>query len=1125
MTRLLPLLFASVASSLATAGGVQSRAQDPGPTFTRTTLSPAEGVPSSSVKALCFDADGFLLVGSTAGLARYDGSRFEEFLASETPGHSGDRVQALLTDRSGITWVGVDEFSPSRMERGQFQPACSPEIVRSVHQIHETRSGDLWFAGNRLAFQSDGRIQQVEPVGGDRTLAPLRITEDGDGQIWVATADGVFRGGKAGFELVDERPSVSILTGFDGAVWSQLRHGDLVPLTGNSKRTVQFGEIKLNCVLSRGTDRSLVGTTGGLYHMRPAGPGRTELLFELIQPPVKEPGTSRWVNCLLAAGGADVWMGTEFHGIDYLQRRYVTLLPLVPGNDPTASARLTSLENVLPLPSGGAIVHEGKQENPTLLGADASTSLLDAPGTDYAGIHFVASHKGQALLSTTGGLARLVGDRVVPDPVWTGSGGPIVSLPDGEVWMCLGNRIHRIEGPAGPVERGDGIPLPQRKMNALVFHQGSIVGANQGRLLRLDTEEQRWHAIADLGPAYGRALRVGQEGELWITTYGNGLFRLSADGKLDHWSRKDGMPDPFLAWIGPVDEHGQLWLHSNSGVLRLKVASLDAYASGEVEAIESSTFSAPETNGPGGAELEGGRFALPTLEGLAIFDRSAVAPPSISPAVRLLYAHVDGAPVDQAAAPTGRATLEFDFAAPIYPTDDGARFQHRLIGLDETWHEAGAERKARFPELPAGDYVFEVRTRIPTGSWSEPMRSDSITIEPYWHQRGWIRLVLLAGIFGLTWGVVVLRTRSLARTNRALQFEIDQRELAESKLRSSEVRYLHLFHTAPSAVLSWSPSGELLDRNVRASELFQIPDGEAAGLLPWELFEDASLGRSLFETVVQSQRDLSTVASAVTSDGALRRCRWHFAPTRDARGELASVIALVIDLSRRDQDAKSMAELRKSLVRAEESERSRIARELHDDLSQRLAALALEARMADDGMLDPSELEASPMRSFQSEIESIARDVHGISRQLHPAIVDDLGYLAALRSECSRRSRLGPLSVLLDVESGVEDPPRETALALFRIAQEAMRNAERHADAAGLWVSVTADQWGLEMEIRDDGAGFNEDAVCIGGIGLKSMRERARLVGGDIEIETEPGAGTCVTVRVPHHAGKQATDG
>lgn len=448
-----------------------------------------------------------------------------------------------------------------------------------------------------------------------------------------------------------------------------------------------------------------------------------------------------------------------------------------------------------------------------------------------------------------------------------------------------------------------------------------------------------------------------------------------------------------------------------------------------------------------------------------------------------------------------------------------------MIGLDEAWHEAGAERKARFPELPAGDYVFEVRTRVPTGSWSEPMRSGAITIEPYWHQRTWVRFALVAALIAFTWGVIMLRTRTLARRNQTLQFEIDQRHLAESNLRSSEVSYRHLFHTAPSAALSWSPSGELLDRNVRASELFQMPEGDASHLAPWELFEDPGLGRRLFQTVVGSQRDLSMIASALTPDGALHRCRWHFAPTLDARGGLVSVIALVIDLSRRDQDAKNMTELRMNLVKAEESERSRIARELHDDLSQRLAALALEARMADDAIVEPGWMDGSPMRSFQSEIESIARYVHGISRQLHPAIVDDLGYLAALRSECARRSRRGPLCIALDVELGVEDPARETALALFRIAQEAMRNAERHSGAMGVWVSVKADESGLEMEIRDDGVGFDGDAIPLGHLGLISMRERARLVGGDLALETEPGEGTCVTVRVPHLASERTAAG
>ncbi len=530
---------------------------------------------------------------------------------------------------------------------------------------------------------------------------------------------------------------------------------------------------------------------------------------------------------------------------------------------------------------------------------DGTCRLLDAPSPDYAGIHDLAESHGDVLLSTTAGLARLVGDRIVPDPAWEGIGGPILSVPGGEVWMCLSGRIHCVARREGPMVRGDGIALPPGRIRDLAYHGGAILGAARGRLLRLCAEEGRWEKVADLGGARPRGLRTGDQGELWASTYGDGLFRLDANGTIGHWAQLDGLPDSFLGWLGPVDEDGHLWLNSNSGVLRVTVASLDAYDRGEVEAIESCRFIAPETNGPGGAELTRERSALPTLEGLAIFDRSAIAPPTRSPAVRLLEAFIDGVPEDRAGSPSGRATLRFDFSAPIYPTDEGARFQHRLIGLDDAWHEAGAERQARFPELPAGNYAFSVRTRVPTGSWSNTVRSKAITIAPYWHDRTPVRLLMTGALLGAVWGLIILRTRSLANQNRALQSEIDQR------------------------------------------------------------------------------------------------------------------------------------------------------------------------------------------------------------------------LMAALRSECQSRTRRGAVHALLDVEPGTEDPPRDVALAFFRIAQEAIRNAERHGQATDAWLSLRLGNGCIELDVQDNGVGFDADAPPIGGIGLKSMRERARSVGGDVVIDTAPGEGACVTVHAP----------
>lgn len=276
------------------------------------------------------------MVGTTAGMARYDGSRFGTIRSAETPGLGGDRIQALPTDRRGRTWVGVDSAPPSILESGEIRMACDPQTLTSVHQILESDSGDVWLTGHRLAYASGDKLEVAYSGGALPMTTPEWITEDLDGEIWAATLGGVFRGGKAGFERVDWRPCRWVTTGFDGSIWVLTTDGDLVPLTGDSDQVISFGTIRMRQELARSPDRRLVISSKGLYSMGAGAPDGTGLSFELTQDFSRGAKGARKINCLLPAGDADLWMGTNLHGLEFLQRRYVTLKPLVPGNAPEA---------------------------------------------------------------------------------------------------------------------------------------------------------------------------------------------------------------------------------------------------------------------------------------------------------------------------------------------------------------------------------------------------------------------------------------------------------------------------------------------------------------------------------------------------------------------------------------------------------------------------------------------------------------------------------------------------------------------------------------------------------------------------------------------------------------------
>ena len=205
----------------------------------------------------------------------------------------------------------------------------------------------------------------------------------------------------------------------------------------------------------------------------------------------------------------------------------------------------------------------------------------------------------------------------------------------------------------------------------------------------------------------------------------------------------------------------------------------------------------------------------------------------------------------------------------------------------------------------------------------------------------------------------------------------------------------------------------------------------------------------------------------------------------------------------------------RGLLTAQEEERAWVAREVHDDAVQRLAVLHHELRELERQGGAQVDGNGRRLDGIVAEVEDLASALRKLAHRLHPAAIEQAGLVTALRQLAGEISRTAGLPVDVQVEAdGIRIPPRE-ALALFRIAQEALRNAARHAEASRATVVLAADRDGLELRVEDDGRGFDVAAVPDGGIGLIGMRERARLVGGEADIQSGLRGGTVVSARVP----------
>jgi two-component system sensor histidine kinase UhpB len=204
------------------------------------------------------------------------------------------------------------------------------------------------------------------------------------------------------------------------------------------------------------------------------------------------------------------------------------------------------------------------------------------------------------------------------------------------------------------------------------------------------------------------------------------------------------------------------------------------------------------------------------------------------------------------------------------------------------------------------------------------------------------------------------------------------------------------------------------------------------------------------------------------------------------------------------------------LITAQEAERTRIARDLHDGVCQELASVSVDVSYLRQkgGHVQSLEVQET-LVCLQSRLEGTAETLRLLSHGLHPSVLQHIGLVAALQSHCAEVERQHHIHVTFFADDEVEPASWPPALALFRIAQEALRNAARHARARHATVSLARSNGHLTLTVADDGEGF--DALAArqnGGLGLASIEERARLVQGQATIRSQPGQGTTVDVRV-----------
>lgn len=213
-----------------------------------------------------------------------------------------------------------------------------------------------------------------------------------------------------------------------------------------------------------------------------------------------------------------------------------------------------------------------------------------------------------------------------------------------------------------------------------------------------------------------------------------------------------------------------------------------------------------------------------------------------------------------------------------------------------------------------------------------------------------------------------------------------------------------------------------------------------------------------------------------------------------------------------EEHAERLRLLPGQILRAQEEERRRIARELHDEAAQSITSLLVRLRLLEQAQTP--EAAQQRVRELRELTMRALEDVRRIAIELRPSVLDDLGLVDALHAHVDGLNKTGGPRVGITTDGFEGRLPPEVELALYRVAQEALTNVRRHARAPAAWVRLRRDGGAVILEVRDDGAGFDPRRIGPSGLGLAGMAERMALIGGDLTVRSAPGEGTVVIARV-----------
>ena len=751
-----------------------------------------DGLPQDSVSALVQSRDGYLWVGTSGGLTRFDGIRFETFGVDE--GLPNLPVRALLEDRAGNLWIGTAQglyrLREGRVSRWTTQDRLARDII---NELAEDSEGSVWIATTTgLSRWHQGRLERREDAGLAGCWVRATVI-DPQGALWVAVANrGLLRWNGRTFvpataseEIQALRPS-SLVRDRAGAIWA-VEGRRVVRIDGNALTTYGPGDGLTDALIS-----CLTASADGTIWAGMVDEGLCHFRDWRFHPVRQADGLSNEaVRALVEDHEHNLWVGTSGGGLIRLRPKDFKTLTLLEGQRELLPLSLAETDAgtwwVGTLGRGFFRLAGGRQERlrrEELLPSNSMVALIFATrdGSLWCGggETLFQWRAGGLVSSNRCELARcFCEDR--QGGLWVGrENGTLLRLREGRVEACFTNLL--------------GAPLTALSQGS----DGTLwIGSYGGGLGRFRDGECTVLRKSDgLGGDIIRVLHLDSQGALWIGTEGGGLSCLR-DGRVENFNRRHGLiADAVLQIL--EDDQGHLWLGTHRGIVRVSRRELEDLATGAATAVHSRIWR--RSDGLASEQCvagfnsclktRSGLLCFCTGRGVVVIDPKQPEPASQPPLVRLQEVRVNGHPqplpsstpnsgskaTDQAISlimAPGSRQLDFRYTGLYFRAPESVRFRYRLAGLDTEWVEAGDERTAHYSYVPPGRYRFTVVAHNGNGVWSEPTVDVALTVRPHFWQTWWFVALASVGLLSTVAGAIRHIEKRKAR-EQLRQLEIER---------------------------------------------------------------------------------------------------------------------------------------------------------------------------------------------------------------------------------------------------------------------------------------------------------------------------------------------------------------